>query len=131
MMNEGINKIFNRFLLIIRFALQRNIQGLKWKREKNHKHFFPYPMLVCNPLNFKLKLVDQKQYFGFGAGFAVYFLIEECDDEDYVGMYIHSFTNDDNNHIMGKRVRLTFKGLIEDDGKKEDVSNQVIMMMRV
>ena len=77
-------------------------------------------------------MVGQKQYFGFAAGFAIYLLIEECDDwMDYAGMYIRTFTNDDNQHLMGKRVCLTFKGLVEEDGKREDVSDKVMMMVKI
>ena len=102
---------------------------------KNHNCFFPYPTLVCNPLNFVLKLVHQKEYKKEDGclmpGFAIYLLIEASDEIDgYVGKYIHTFTGDNNEHLIGKRVRMTFKGLKEDDGLKEDVGDKMIMMVK-
>ena len=102
------------------------------EEKRNHNNFFPYPTLVLNLLDFVLKLCGQKEYTketgAFMPGFAIYLLVEECKEVDaYVGKYIHTYTGDNNEHLIGKRVRCTFKGLKEDDGKKEDVGDKMMM----
>ena len=102
---------------------------------KNHNCCFSYPVLVCNPLNFVLKLVHQKKYKKSDRclmpGFAIYLLIEASDEMDgYVGKYIHTFTDYNNEHLIRKRVRMTFKGLKEDGRVNEDVGDKMMMMVK-
>ena len=114
-----------------------NNNNEKMEEEKrNHNNFFPYPSLVLNPLDFVLKLCGQKEYTkdagGFMPGFAIYLLIEECEEVNaYVGKYIHTYTGENNEHLIGKRVRFTFQGLKgvgeKEFGEKEDVGDKMLM----
>ena len=58
--------------------------------EQKSKRCFPYPTLVANVLNFKLKLVDSilDEDDLFGKTGTLYLVIEEADDVDYVGLNI-------------------------------------------
>ena len=100
---------------------------------KQNSKLIPYPILACNLMNFKLKLIESEEYTAFGqTGATLYLLIEECDDPDYVGIYLRTYSNACSPHLKGKRVRFTFKdGVIEDDGEKEDFSNHVMVMEKI
>ena len=100
---------------------------------KQNSKMIPYPILAANLSNFKLKLIESEEYECMGMqGATLYLLIEEADDSGYVGMYIRTYTNAGRPHLKGKRVRFTFKhGVIEDDGKKEDFSNHVLVMEKI
>ena len=88
--------------------------------EQKCNRLFPYPILVDNLLNFKLKLLDsalddeeEEEYYGRTA--KLYMVIEEANDPDYVGMHIYSYACESYDDLKGKRVVFTHEcGVIED-----------------
>ena len=107
----------------------------KKKKKIDESQLIVFPILVANPHNFRIRLVDEKEISGIGelSGHCYYFLVEECDIAAYVGKRIHTYGNESGIHLMGKRVRCSFKdGLVEDNSKneEEDDSHRYIWMMK-
>ena len=91
--------------------------------EQKCKRLFPYPILVDNLLNFKLKLLDsglddEEEEEFYGRTGKLYMVIEEANDPDYVGLHIYSYASESYEELKGKRVRFTHdRGVVEDDEK--------------
>ena len=72
-------------------------------------------------MEFQLRLVNQiceKKTRFFDEVFTIYLLVESCGETDGfmdIGRYIHTFTQIDNSHLIGKRVIFTNTGLKEDN----------------
>ena len=108
----------------------------KKKKIYDESQLVVFPILVANPHNFRIRLVDEEEITGLGelSGYTYRFLVEECDIAGYVGKCIHTYGNESGIHLMGKRVRCSFKdGLVEDNSKNEeedDDSHNYIWMMK-
>ena len=99
--------------------------------------FIPNEVLAVNLLKFKLKLIDSesvedKVKIEEGRTAKLNLLIEEADDKDYVGLHVHTYASKLYTELKGKRVRFTLeRGVIEDDGKMEDVGDESLIFERV
>ena len=95
-------------------------QEKKNELEQKCERLFPYPILVDNLLNFKLKLLDsvlddEEEEEFYGRTGKLYMVIEEANDPDYVGLHIYSYASESYDDLKGKRVRFTHEcGVIED-----------------
>ena len=99
--------------------------------------FIPNEVLAVNLLKFKLKLIDSesvedKVKIEEGRTAKLNLVVEEADDKDYVGLHIHTYASKLYTELKGKRVRFTLeKGVIEDDGKMEDIGDRNLIFQRV
>ena len=67
--------------------------------------FYAYPLLVCNPMGFDLKLIKQK-YFCLGQdSYTLFFR------DIFTNTLVKTYTGDDCEEFIGKRVLSTFDGL--------------------
>ena len=95
--------------------------------KKSESLLFVYPSLVRNPRNFKLKLVCENKLNQL-EGYRLQFLVEESDISSYVGEYVHTYSNETSSHLIGKSVRCTNNGVIEEDGKKEEMDESQLIV---